>query len=150
MAHDPIISLERLIRVRRARMQMAKARLDDANARTREAERQVSETGELLGEYSLARLPAAVVLRQAQAQHRFAGKVNELLESRRQQAVRVAAERDRRSLLLGKARNDLLIAEKLTAARVALRERELARKLRRRSIHRARGSGTLEHPAAKE
>ena len=140
-------SLQRLVRVRKVRLEQAQVRLQDIEQRAHDADRQVRETEALRDEYGLDRLGPAAAIERALRQRRFAGAVNELLQNRRQQAERIAMERQRRQLQMAAARNQLLVAEKLTAAREDAQRREEARKLRRRSIHRRPDSGRLAQPA---
>lgn len=148
MTSKRVETIQRLVQVRRARMVQAQSRLREADLRASDAARQVNDAESLLADYALDRLGPGVPIEAVERQRRFAGKVGELLQSRRVQVDRIRQERDRRFALLTVTRNQLHIAEKLALVRAADAQREEARKVRRRSIHRPSQSGTLMHQSA--
>lgn len=133
-------ALDALLKLRRARMLQARSRLAQVKIPAQTALREVADTEALEREYALQRLgeaPALIVRRH----QLFAGKVHDLVLSRRQQASRLDEEVKRRDLVWRQALTSLRSAEKVVAH---IRERERVeedRKLRRRSIHRSPATG---------
>lgn len=132
--------LDALLRLRKARMLQAQSRLTQVKIPAQTALREVADTEALEREYALQKLgeaPAPIIRRH----QLFAGKVHDLVLSRRQQASRLEEEVKRRDLVWRQAITSLRSAEKVVAH---LREREQVeedRKLRRRSIYRSPATG---------
>ena len=140
MARDPQASLQALARLRRVRMLQAQSRVAQIKGHADAANQDVADTEALVNEYALKNL-GTVTTPILSRQHLFAGKVQELVASRRQQADRLNDELERRQALWQQTLLQLRSADK-TLELVNQRERvEQERKLRRRSIHRPSATG---------
>ncbi len=133
-------ALGALLRLRRVRMLQAQSRLAQVTLPAATALREVADTEALEKEYALANLGEAA-LPVVQRHHLFAGKIRDLVNSRRQQAIRLNEEATRRETVWRQTLTSLRSAEKVVA-HIQKQERvEEDRKLRRRSIHRPLASG---------
>jgi hypothetical protein len=121
-------------------MLQAQSRLAQVQIPAQTALREVADTESLEREYSLQKLgeaPAPTVLRQ----HIFAGKVHDLVLSRRQQSSRLNEEVKRRDQVWRQALTSLRSAEKVVLHTKEKERVEEERKMRRRSIHRPPATG---------
>ncbi len=121
-------------------MLQAQSRLTQVRIPAQTALREVADTEALEREYALQKLgeaPAPVVRRQ----QLFAGKVHDLVLSRRQHASRLNEEVKRRDQVWRQALTSLRSAEKVVAHIQEQKRVEEDRKLRRRSIHRLPATG---------
>ncbi|MCP5181176.1 MAG: hypothetical protein H6993_12335 [Pseudomonadales bacterium] len=138
-------ALNSLLRLRRARVLQAQARVAASARQLDEIRKQVAEHEGLVSDYGLDRLGAAASPEAVLRNRRFAGKLLDVVDTRRRQASLLQHDLLRQEAAMRLAHRQQRSAELVLEKATAAQNLQAARKLRRRSIHRGDLSGRWEN-----